>query len=214
MLQFFLDFLFPRHSLTGREGEWITEEERCRLVSIPVVLEEAQLRGIGVQHLDRVVAASDYRSAPLLRKAIHSLKYGKVRDLHVDLAEVLAAASAHLDLRDFLTVCPVPLHWTRRFARGFNQAELLGRAFARERGWPFASLLRRVRPTGSQVGRGREERMTAVADAFGVRKGVALARSVLLIDDLSTTGATLDGCARALKQAGVARVQGLVVAHG
>jgi ComF family protein len=214
MFDSLLDFLFPRRSLTGAEGEWITREERAKLVAEPVILEEADLRKLGLQHIDRIVAASAYRQSPLLRKAIHTFKYGKVFDLQHELGGALASACELLVLHDAPALCPVPLHWSRLFARGFNQSSLLARAVARRRTLPFRELLRRVRPTGHQVGRGREERLTNVRDAFAVRRGRIVPRSVILVDDLSTTGATLDNCAKALKRAGARSVQGLVVAHG
>jgi predicted amidophosphoribosyltransferase len=110
-------------------------------------------------------------------------------------------------------LCPVPLHWLRRFGRGFNQAECLARVVAAERGLPVRGLLMRIRWTGSQVQRCRSERLTAVRGAFRCRIPDPPAHLVL-IDDLSTTGATLDACARALKEAGARYVEGWVIAHG
>ncbi|MDD4318902.1 MAG: hypothetical protein PHW10_01085 [Candidatus Peribacteraceae bacterium] len=209
----FLDFLFPRRSLTGREGAWVTEEERRGLRPCPVVLETADLRRLGVQYVDRVIAATDYRDHSLVQRAVRMLKYRRIRSVAPELGGLLLGAAPFLLLRDRPSVCPVPLHWRRRFARGFNQAELLARGFAERAGLEFAPVLRRTRWTGSQVGRGRDERLSAMADAFRAVGG-AVPSSIILVDDLSTTGSTLDHCAKALKRAGCAFVQGLVVAHG
>ena len=86
---------------------------------------------------------------------------------------------------------------------------------ARARGWEVSELLRRVRPTGHQARRTRAERFVGVRDAFAVRgRSATLPPRVILVDDLSTTGATMDMCAKTLKNSGVERVEGLVVAMG
>ncbi len=110
-------------------------------------------------------------------------------------------------------LCPVPLHWSRKFQRGFNQAELLAKKVATSRGVTMKNLLKRVRPTGLQAWRKRAERFEAMQDTFRPAQS-SVPEHVILIDDLSTTGATLDACAKALKEAGAKRVEGWVVAHG
>ncbi|MDD5751529.1 MAG: hypothetical protein PHS73_03345 [Candidatus Peribacteraceae bacterium] len=202
-----LDLLFPRRSLTGSEGAWITEEELCLLVAAPVIEERGVLRRRGLHSLDRLVAASTYRRCPLLKKAIHTFKYRRIPAL----AGALAGLLPH-DLPSDVVLCPVPLHWTRRFARGFNQSALLAAELGRERGCTVCDLLTRVRATGSQAKRHRVERLTALEHAFRCIVSDPPV-SVVLVDDLSTTGATLDECARALKTAGVQHVEGWVIAH-
>ncbi len=209
-----LDYLFPRRSLTGAEGEWVTSAERAKLVSHPEILETSVLRHLGLRHLDRIVAGTNYRESPLLRGAVASFKYRRIRGMGEELGAVMIGASNLLNTKDASVLCPVPLHWTRKFARGFNQAEILASCLAKERGWEVRHLLRRARPTGSQVGRKRNERLQALRGSFRVVDDAVIPSSVILIDDISTTGATLEECARALKDAGVVMVQGLVLAHG
>ena len=207
-----LDIVFPRRSLTGREGEWITEEECRRLVSFPVREEEGLLRKRGIRSLDRLFAASTYASTPLLRKAIYTLKYGRIREIARDLAELIARFAPPTEVTRPV-LCPVPLHWVRRFQRGFNQAELIAGEVGLQRRLSILPLLKRVRPTGTQTLRKREERLTALKAAFRF-VGDVIPKNVILIDDLCTTGATLDECANTLKRAGVERVEGWVVARG
>jgi predicted amidophosphoribosyltransferase len=221
------DYLFPRRSLTGREGEWITEGERWLLRSFPRIEEANELKRQGIRALDRLRAGSSYASCPLLRKAVCTLKYRRVPALAGDLGQILLSAVS--TTRESIvaqkcfcpTICccatvpvvvPVPLHWTRRFQRGFNQSALLAAVIARERGLPCALLLRRIRPTGFQSHRTREMRLRAVSGAFRAVAPVPL--RVVLIDDIATTGATLDACAVALKSAGAEWVEGWVVARG
>jgi len=210
MLHSFLDLLFPRHSLTGEEGQWITDAERKQLASHPVIETKAQLRERGIHFLDEIRAGSAYPDCPLLKKAIHTFKYRRVRSLAEDLGALILTIA---DWEEGTVLCPVPLHWTRRFARGFNQSALLAHVVARERGFTVAALLKRARATGHQMRRKRCERLTAVCGAFRCTESHPPSR-VILIDDLATTGATLDACAKALKSVGVERVEGWVVAHG
>ncbi len=212
MWESLLDLVFPRTSLTGRRGEFITQEERRLLASHPVVEEAAALRARGLQSLDRVVAGSTYRGCPLLRKAIHTFKYRRIPWLQEDLARLIVQAAASPVPEPSPVLCPVPLHWTRQFERGFNQSILLAERVGKELGLSVAPLLRRVRPTGHQAWRGRGERFDAVRNAFRCTASHA-PRHIVLIDDLSTTGATLEMCAKVLKSAGAEFVEGWVVAH-
>lgn len=206
-----LDFFFPRTSLTGDGSAWITDDELRQLRSSPVILEAAALRAQGLDAIDRITAAADYDSVPLLHRAVHLLKYKKVKGIGDVLGRVLAEAAVRMPGG---VLCPVPLHWRRQFARGFNQAEVLAHAVGRSRGWPVQNLLRRTRWTGSQVGRHRTERLIGVKDAFALRSTLEIPSRVILVDDLSTTGATLNACATVLKSGGVKNVEGLVLAMG
>ena len=109
---------------------------------------------------------------------------------------------------------PVPLHWRRRLERGYNQAEALADALARRLGLRSARPLRRVKATAILAGAGRTERLERLRGAFRARRARPLdGRTVLLVDDILTTGATCGSAARALKKAGAARVVAVVVAR-
>lgn len=218
MFTVLLDALFPRSSLLGTHGEWITAEERRQLhASIPVHDPRDVLRASGVAFLDSLVAAGTYDHAPLLRKAVHTFKYRRIPALHQALASLMTDAMhghSPIPQGDVPVLCAVPLHWTREFQRGFNQAALLSSAISHTTGWHTVSLLRRVRPTGSQALRTRTERLTALLNAFSVRNGCSVPRCILLVDDIATTGSTLDQCAKPLKEAGAKWVGALVIARG
>ena len=111
-------------------------------------------------------------------------------------------------------IVPVPLHWRRRWRRGFNQAELLAREVAGRRGIPLVEALQRRKATVSQAGLTSAGRRRNIAAAFQPHAGVDLTgKRILLIDDVMTTGATASACARELKKAGAKTVSLLTLAR-
>jgi len=152
----------------------------------------------------------------VLRELIHLYKYGRVRTLARPLGDFLWAALARDESWDMIAA--VPLHWRRRWKRGFNQAELLAREVARRSGIPYVSLLKRVRPTANQASLSNQKRRRNVVSAFACR-GPARRRErlrgkrILLIDDVLTTGSTAATCASELKRNGAERVGVLTVAR-
>ncbi len=167
----------------------------------------------GVGGVERARAIGNYEGA--LRAIVHALKYDGRRSLAVPLATRMRAAG-HDVLTGAHGVVPVPLHARRRRARGFNQAHDLARAL----GPPVWPVLRRVRHTQPQVALPAAQRHRNVRGAFALRRllprGAAAALSgaiVVLVDDVSTTGATLEACARVLKEAGVREVRALTAAR-
>jgi ComF family protein len=145
-------------------------------------------------------------------QAIHRLKYRGERSLARRLAAPMAEAGRDL-LEGADAVVHVPLHPARRRERGFDQALLLASAVARSANLPhLRRALVRTRPSGHQVGRGREERGAAVAEAFLASEDVR-GLSLVLVDDVVTTGATADAAALALARAGARKVGVLAVAR-
>ncbi|MCC7417474.1 MAG: ComF family protein [Acidobacteria bacterium] len=158
--------------------------------------------------MDRARAVGEYEGA--LRAVVHALKYGGRRSLARPLAALMRRRGAAV-LEGADAVVPVPLHRARQRARGFNQAAELARLM----GPPVRPALRRPRATAVQSGLPAAQRHRNVAGAFhATRAAEALrGRCVVLVDDVSTTGATLDACARALKLAGVSEVRALTAAR-
>jgi ComF family protein len=179
---------------------------------IPVCLRMVDLRAQGIESLDGLVAASLYAESKELQDVIRRFKYLRQRSLSDVLARPMADAFMLCSSNVRTTLCPVPLHWSRRFARGFNQAELLARGVSRLTGQPVGMFLRRIRPTGHQAWRTHDERRLAMESAFSADRRAPL--RVTLVDDVATTVSTLDACACALKDAGVAHVDAIVVALG
>jgi ComF family protein len=153
---------------------------------------------------------------PRMARAILLLKYGNVTPLGAWFARRLAGV-VDRQPQDFAAdaVVPVPLDPGRLRERGYNQAELIARPLARLLDIPFRSyLLVRTRPRPSQLRLTRRERWETVRGAYATHKTAQVDKlRVLLVDDVFTTGATLDACSQALKRAGAARVVGLTVAR-
>ena len=148
------------------------------------------------------------------RSMLLSFKHADRTELTPAFARWLVRAGAEL-LAEADAVAPVPLHWTRLFARRYNQAALLAQSAARLAGRPFRpGVLVRRRRTAPQSS-GRAARARNVAGAFAVppaQRPFVEDRRILLVDDVRTTGATLEACARALKAAGASGVDVLTLA--
>jgi len=157
---------------------------------------------------------SIFRFEGTARRAIHELKYHNLRAIAPTLAAYLASYAATSGDR-IDVIMPVPLHPTRHKHRGYNQAALLAHELGRLRGIPVSfNSLKRTREGTSQVHtRNMDERRANVQNAFECTDASLAAKCIMLIDDVCTTGATLDSCAVALKSAGAHEVFGLTVAR-
>ena len=156
--------------------------------------------------VDRARAVGEYDGT--LKAVVHALKYDGRRSLARPLAAMMRDRAADLLTAEYAT--PVPLHPSRRRERGFNQAADL----ARHLGLPVHQVLRRIRATVTQTSLPAAQRHRNVRNAFAVRKpALVRGRTVLLVDDVSTTGATLEACARVLKDAGAREVFAITAAR-
>jgi ComF family protein len=165
----------------------------------------------GSPAVTRARTVGEYEGA--LREIIHALKYSGRLSLARLLAERMRDRGRDL-LEEVDGVVPVPLHWRREYQRGFNQA----REIARHLGWPVVDALRRCRATRPQIELAADRRRANVAGAFAIRRtgvsGSAVrGRRLILVDDVSTTGATLESCARVLKDFGASEVFALTAAR-
>ncbi len=218
-----VEFVFPAKCLgCGRHGSYLCPD--CQ-ASLPAVVPPICVRcGLPLEH---GVLCSDCRSgtgaldgirspflmAGLMREAVHQLKYRNLKAL----APVLGGLMSGYLLQNPLpgeALVPVPLHRSRLRERGYNQAELLASEVGRRMGLPVLKMgLVRVRPAHPQArADSAEQRRTNVEGAFQCPAALD-GLSVLLVDDVCTTGATLDACAVALRTAGASSVWGLTLAR-
>lgn len=220
MFEALLDLFFPpKCASCKREGDFLCKNciqefhtKKLRSHSISPSSEDFEC-------LDGIIYGADYSASPQLQAAIAQFKY---RFSYV-LADRFSGLTSdklkelHMLRSRSVALVPVPLHKKRLSYRGFNQADLIARQTSERFGdralvYP---LLKRVRHTSQQARLGRRQRHLNLTDAFELAGDpVQIAgRVCFLVDDVCTTGATLDSCARVLKESGIPKVYGLVVAR-
>jgi ComF family protein len=191
----------------------------CPRLGIPFVYDP----GPGLLSMQAIADPPAYQRAraavrydDIARTLVHALKYQDRTDLAPAMGRWMAHAGREL-LCEADAIVPVPLHWKRAWSRRYNQSGALAQVIARQSGTPVMSdVLARVRPTQQQVGLSRPERTRNVQGAFGVtkeKKSSIKGKRIVLVDDVLTSGATVDACARALLRAKAASVDVLVFAR-
>ncbi len=191
----------------------------CERLGVPFVYDP----GPGILSMEAIADPPAYNRAraavrfdEISRALVHALKYGDRLDLAPMMGRWIGHAGGEL-LAQADALVPVPLHWRRLWARRFNQSAMLAAAVSAASGVPVAgAALRRVKATAQQVGLSRPERAANIQGAFRVpneSKPAIIGRRLVLIDDVLTSGATVEGCARALLRAGAANVDVLVFAR-
>jgi ComF family protein len=191
----------------------------CERLGIPFAFEAGQ----GLLSMEAISDPPAYGRAraavrydEVARTLVHGLKYGDRLDLAPMMGRWMANAGRAL-LADADALVPVPLHWRRQWWRRFNQSALLAEVIGKVSGRMVAHrALKRVKATPQQVGLDKTARAQNVQGAFRVppeRRGDVAGRKLILVDDVLTSGATLDACARALLRGGAASVDVLVFAR-
>lgn len=170
------------------------------------------------QYLDGVIYALDYQNNKVIKSAVKQFKYKFSKPLAEKFAGLMHQKLEELNMlrSKKITLIPIPLHPRRKAYRGFNQAELMAKEIKKiGREVSVCRLLKRIKNTKQQAKLSRFQRLENLESAFVLVESIALPESnyVFLIDDICTTGATLDSAAKILKEAGVKKVYGLVLAR-
>ncbi len=223
---FFLDFFFPVKCVNcGKYGEIICFDcaKEISVIRTSTCPECGRISANGQfcrackgRHRDLalkgIVVATHYEGGPI-KELIHCLKYSGYISLAEHLGELICGRVSNLrDLKNFVVV-PVPLHISRKNRRGFNQSELIARHVSAKLDLPGGDALARNQNTRPQAELPRAKRLINLEGAFSCQDAEFVeGKKVLLIDDVATTGATLNECAKALKNAGAKEVWGAVVA--
>jgi ComF family protein len=216
-----LDLLFPPRCVgCHREGEWFCAvcRRQAEMIPLPICLHCGHHLPAGQScsfcrglRIDAIRSVAYFDGA--LREAIHQLKYGGARVLAEPLGQMLAEYVRQNPMAADLALA-VPLHPQRLRERGYNQSQLLAEYLAHQLHIPSSSeILQRLRHTRPQVGLNAQERQQNVAEAFSAEADQVRGRNILLIDDVCTTGATLEACNAALKAAGARAVWALTLAR-
>jgi len=204
MIDWLISLFFPEKCINcGLWGSYVCK--KCQ-----VGIWEAEL----LRALDGLICLWDYEG--LAQKIIKKAKYQGQYDL-LKFLVLSSKFEINNQISKFLnntnSIVPVPLFKKRLKERGFNQAEIIAKEISRVYKVPVANLLLRIRDTGHQVGRTRAERLNALKDAFVFDFGYQIPNTVLLVDDVWTTGTTMKECYKVLKKAGIKKVYGLVLAR-
>lgn len=232
--EFFLDLIFPRVCLVcAQEGFYLCNNclekipltnkfvcPGCKKISLYGRTCKKCKRKIA---LDGLIYASSYQNFSI-REAIRLLKYEYVKELSKELAKVLIKMikNSHFLTNNFsepislFLVVPIPLHHKKYLFRGFNQAELIAEVISKEFDLNLKTdLLIKKKNTPSQTDLKEKERLINLKDAFKIiNKKEVKGKIIFLIDDVATTGATLNEAARVLKKSGAKEVWGMTVACG
>lgn len=219
-----LDLIFPCFCVgCGKEGSWLCPNclEEIIFVVSPTCPQCGRLSENGSycskcqknKSLEGIIVSAYYEEGPL-KEAIHNFKYNSVKELSPFLANFLIKALETYQIEDIDLITWVPLYHKRQAQRGYNQAEILAREIAQRLDLKTGSLLKKIKKTKIQVKLKGPERRKNLIGAFKVNNISLKSKRIILVDDITTTGTTLNECAKVLKKAGAKEVWGLVLAKG
>jgi ComF family protein len=228
----FLDLLFPIDCAgCGREDFWLcpdcllklklNNKASCFFCGKPDPIGASCPNCASSHYLDGVFVCADY-SDRIINQLIKKLKYSFASELGDVLGEIawqyLKKLSSETRLKKInlktYALSPIPLHKKRYNWRGFNQSEMIAQYLAEQTGAKCQETLKRVKHKTPQAKLGAKQRKENIVGSFSTADKIVLGEKILLIDDVATTGSTLEEAARILKSAGAAKVWGLVVAKG
>jgi ComF family protein len=222
-----LDFIFPRECVgCGREGFWICPKCQKKIIRLKYLYcPKCKTKTKNGQFckncrqdfaLKGIIIAAYFQSGPL-REAIHIYKYeGVFGELENYLGRLLIKRLKNNLPSGDKVIIPIPLHFKKKIKRGFNQAEHLAKIISREFSLPLETrVLKRKKETDPQVGLKKKSRQKNIEGAFKITSSAKIKnKTVLLVDDVATTGLTLDEAAKILRRAGAKEIWGVVIAQG
>lgn len=222
-----LDLLFPKKCVScGKLGSYICSAcfGKVEFIDKPIcpVCQRQAVGGkthpgcLAPLGIDGLIVACRYRGS--VKLAIQKVKYKWIWDIERVFVQFLVNCLWKFDFPAGAKLVPVPLYIKRKRWRGFNQAEILAKAFAEQFGVDCCDCVIRTRETKTQVGLTRVDRKKNVRGAFGINPAldnkIVRGADFILVDDVYTSGATIMECAKALKRAGAKSVWGMAVALG
>ena len=201
--EFILDLSAPRRCAGCGKGEkYICDECSLFLSEATSIFAKGSLR--------EIISVWDYEG--LIKKLIYKIKYDGVFDAVDDLVEK-AFERREPYVQEDTVITFVPMFEKKEKRRGFNQAELIAQKLGQITGREVVSLLEKIKDTPSQTELDKEERVKNVRDSFQVKKEINCPNNVLIVDDIWTSGATMEECARVLRKSGVGIIRGFTLAR-
>ena len=236
IFHFFLDLIFPKFCLgCGKEGIWLCPKCQAKILPVKTQLcpgcgrisprqRRGKYFGIYCQNCRRkyrpklkgIIVAAYYVEGPI-KELIHNFKYNHILELETILGDLLAKSlKDNLKSERDVIVTAVPLHFLRRAQRGYNQSEILARYVANKLKMPKNfQIIKKIRQTKPQVKLGGKKRLENLKNCYKIiNKNIVRGQTIILVDDVTTTGTTLNECAKVLREAGAKGIWGLVVAKG
>ncbi len=220
ILQIVLNFIFPIQCVNcNSDGEFLCNDcfnkielrnvLQCPLCNRDQVDDKLCIKCKSKSYLDEIIICANYDNV-VLQKIIHYFKYKYIKDLSKPLEKILKEKYLQITLPSNLIIIPTPLHKKRQIERGFNQSELI----AQKLNLPLTTnVLYRKKNIKHQADLNKEEREKNIKDCFSVKNThLVINRNILLIDDVITTGSTLNEQARLLKQNNAHKVWALTIA--
>ena len=204
LFRWFITALFPeRCIICKKEGKTLCKTHQNFVPQIKNTL--------NLKHLDEVTSLSTYKD-PNTKKVIEYFKFKGFKSLSDFMVQEYAKT---LKKDQLITLAPIPLHWSRKFTRGFNQSLLLAESIKKisPANIQINDCLKRKKHTQQQARLKKEQRIKNLEKAFQIKTQKKLPTEIILIDDVVSTGATLENAAKVLKKAGVKKVYAFTFAN-
>ncbi|HNY36091.1 MAG TPA: ComF family protein [Candidatus Pacearchaeota archaeon] len=217
------DIIFPKKCIScGREGQYLCED--ClSLISINpfeyCLCEKMEKRNkcenCKNKNLDKIMSATSFDNK-IVKDAIHKLKYGYIKDLSIPLAFLILSHLKTIDCQidNSFVIIPVPMHIKKKRKRGFNQSEEIAKLISESTRIKLSTSLIKTKETKPQMELNKSQRIENIKNCFAITNKKEIEnKTILLLDDVYTTGTTMNECAKVLKENGVKEVWGLSVAR-
>lgn len=209
----FLDYIFPQFCLScKKEGAIFCDDCLNKLQLLPIEKNPWPEENF---IFDECHICLDYHDV-VVKKLIKKYKYSYFENLAEQISKIYIKKIQQLDLTDNLIICNIPLHKNKKKKRGFDQTELIAKKISEGLQIPYFDLLQRQRSTKTQAQLNKEQRQKNMAQAFKSNEKVAykdiITKQIILIDDIATTGTTLNEATKVLKQAGFRQIICLALA--
>jgi len=226
ILNFCLDLVFPKNCVgCDKEGSWLCEEceKGIVLAKKPICAMCGRITNNGEfcsrccskTFLNGVIITAYYKDGPI-KELIHNFKYEGVFEIGDVLSEYVIKKLEGANIGNNILLVPVPLHKQRFRKRGYNQSQIIAKKISKYLNYEITENLKRIKNNPAQITLSKKERIDNVKDIFSWSGSVSSNlknKTIILIDDVYTTGSTLNECAKVLKKLGFRRVWGLVVAR-
>jgi len=216
------DLIFPKRCINcKKEGQYLCEDCLSLIEINPFnycLCEKLERRNkceaCKNKNLDRILSATAFKG--IAKEAIHKLKYGHLEELSLPLTLLILNYLQNIDCQinnDFIVI-PIPMHPKKKRRRGFNQSEEMAKIISKSTGIPLSTTLIKIKETKPQMELNRIERIENIKNCFIVRDKKEIEnKTILLLDDVYTTGSTMEECAKILKENNAKEVWGLTIAR-